>query len=62
MKEVTRLDKIKVLTENELSFLVDHWGTDHVEPKEVVEWFAKGGFTTNTDEKINDLYQRLTAE
>jgi hypothetical protein len=29
--------------------------------QDVIAFFAKGGFTTYTDEQINDQYARLTA-
>lgn len=59
VKEVTRLEKIKALTENHLVFAVAHWDTDNCNPNDAIDFYANGGFTKYTDEKINEMYREL---
>jgi hypothetical protein len=56
----TREDKILALTQNEIDWFLGN-GVELGLVQEVTEFFAKGGFTIDTDEEINDLYARLTA-
>ncbi|CAK0761265.1 hypothetical protein CCP3SC15_260041 [Gammaproteobacteria bacterium] len=56
----TREEKIFTLTQNEIDWFLGN-GEELNLVREVTEFFAKGGFTTCTDEEINDLYNRLTA-
>lgn len=55
-----RDEKIFVLTQNEIDWFLGN-GVELNLVQEVTEFFAKGGFTTDTDEEINDQYDRLTA-
>jgi len=57
---ITREDKILALTQNEIDWFLGN-GVELNLVQEVTEFFAKGGFTTYTDEEINDQYNRLTA-
>jgi hypothetical protein len=57
---ITREDKILALTQNEIDWFLGN-GVELNLVQEVTEFFAKGGFTTCTDEEINDQYNRLTA-
>jgi N-acetylglutamate synthase-like GNAT family acetyltransferase len=57
---MTREEKIFVLTQNEIDWFLGN-GVDLNLVQDVTEFFAKGGFTTYTDEAINDQYNRLTA-
>ena len=44
--------KIKVLTRDELQFLLEN--PDEI--AEITDFFAKGGFNTYSDEQINEIY------
>ena len=57
---MTREEKIFVLTQNEIDWFLGN-GVELNLVQDVTEFFAKGGFTTYTDEAINDQYNRLTA-
>jgi hypothetical protein len=57
---MTREEKIFVLTQNEIDWFLGN-GEELNLVQEVTLFFAKGGFTTNTDDQINDKYERLTA-
>ena len=52
---ITRDDKIKQLTENELRWLIDNPN----ELEHVTSFFAAGGFSIYTDKAIDGLYGRL---
>jgi hypothetical protein len=54
----TRKEKIDAMTRYELQYLLDNpeWLEDNV------LFFAKGGFTTYTDENINQHYQEQIDE
>jgi len=59
-KEPTREEKIFTLTQNEIDWFLGN-GEELGLVQDVTAFFAKGGFTTYTDEEINDQYARLTA-
>ena len=56
----TREEKIFTLTQNEIDWFLGN-GVELNLVQDVTEFFAKGGFTTYTDDQINDQYNRLTA-
>jgi hypothetical protein len=56
----TREDKILALTQNEIDWFLGN-GVELNLVQEVIEFFAKGGYTAWPDEKIDDAYSRLTA-
>jgi hypothetical protein len=58
--EPTREEKILALTQNEIDWFLGN-GEELGLVQDVTAFFAKGGFTTYTDEQINDQYSRLTA-
>jgi hypothetical protein len=58
--EPTREEKIFTLTQNEIDWFLGN-GEELGLVHEVTVFFAKGGFTIDTDEEINDQYARLTA-
>ena len=57
---MTREEKILALTQNEIDWFLGN-GEELGLVQDVIAFFAKGGFTTDTDDQINDLYDRLTA-
>ena len=54
----TREDKILALTQNEIDWFLGN-GEELGLVQDVIDFFAKGGFYTHSDEKINDSYERL---
>jgi len=57
---MTREHKIFVLTQNEIDWFLGN-GEELNLVYEVTSFFAKGGFFTYPDEKINEMYEQLTA-
>jgi len=57
---MTREEKIFTLTQNEIDWFLGN-GEELNLVHEVTLFFAKGGFTTYTDEQINEQYEHLTA-
>ena len=57
---MTKEEKIFVLTQNEIDWFLGN-GEELNLVQDVTEFFAKGGFTTYTDEQINEQYEHLTA-
>lgn len=60
-KEVTRLEKIKALTDNDLRFIAAEWDKE-CNPNDAINFYAHGGFATYSDEAIDRRYERLMAE
>jgi hypothetical protein len=56
----TREEKIFTLTQNEIDWFLGN-GEELNLVREVTEFFAKGGFFTYPDDKINEMYEQLTA-
>jgi len=56
----TREEKVFALTKNSIDWFLGN-GQELGLVQEVTEFFAQGGYFAYPDEKINDLYQRLTA-
>jgi hypothetical protein len=52
-----RLEMIKALTRNDLEWLVDD--ATHENVQDAVDFYARGGYATYSDDKLKTLYENL---